>query len=306
MAQLPLPLFDCRLSHARLSLLHFQVPKSSLAHARHLRRYPYTGMSGVLEIPAFVIGFAGLTAVYDKVCLTWKTFAQAANFGDDVADIFAEMEMEYLKFEMWWSTMGDLVRETNGPHHKPRTTAPKGSLLAILQENMASQCLSTAAQIQTGFEKIERILKKIGSLSTLDELAKNPSSSTSTEAPSTSVERAQQSHRRRARELLKNASFTRRVLHNAKPWGSADKDDLEKEVKRLRNCNDQLYTILPQRLRDVILERASLATCFTTPKPPAPFRPWARRPLLPRRPTSCCFDGKRPRQPGTIGPRSTW
>lgn len=212
-------------------------------------------MSGVLEIPAFVIGLAGLTGVYDKICLIWKTLAQAANYGDDIADILTQVEMEYFRFEMWWSAMADLVKGTKGSQQKAGTAAPNGSLFALMQESMSSQFLSTVTQIQTGFEKIEQILKKNGSLSTLNELAKKPPLSTSPGALSTPVERTQESRRTRARELLKNTSFTRRVIHSAKPWGDADKDELEKEAQKLRNWNNQLYSILPQRLRDVILEQ---------------------------------------------------
>ncbi|KAK3899697.1 hypothetical protein C8A05DRAFT_36673 [Staphylotrichum tortipilum] len=212
-------------------------------------------MSGVLEIPAFVIGLAGVTGAYDKVCLIWKTLAQAANYGDDVAQILTQVEMEYFRFEMWWSAMADLVKETKGSQQKARTAAPKGSLFALMQESMSSQFLGAVTQIQTGFEKIEQILKKNGSLATLNELAKNPPPPTSTGALSTPVERIRESRRRRARRLLKNTSFTRRVIHSAKPWGDADKNELEKEAQKLRSGNDQLYSILPQRLRDVILEQ---------------------------------------------------
>jgi hypothetical protein len=105
-----------------------QLPNSSLpTPSKEYQPKAYNNVR-VLEIPAFVIGFAGLTAVYDKVCLVWKTLADAANYGDDIAETLAEVEMEYLKFEMRWSVMVDLVKETRGSQQKARTAVLKGSL----------------------------------------------------------------------------------------------------------------------------------------------------------------------------------
>ena len=214
---------------------------------------------GFLEIPAFVIGVGGLTAVYDKICAIWKTVAQAGDFGEEIATIFANIEMEYYKFEMWWTVMVDVINENDkGLRFTPKTSFTHGSLLANLQSSISNQFLNAAVQILNSFDKIEKVLKKNGALNTAVTAQALPTPaqpSSGVTWTTTIASRAQMRHADKVKLYLRGTPFLARALHFSKPWDNAGHLELKKEADNITHWNNQLLGILPQRLRDFILEQ---------------------------------------------------
>jgi hypothetical protein len=69
---------------------------------------------GALEIPSFVVGLSGLVAVFDKACLIWRTLSIAKDFGRDVVLKMTVLEMEYFRFEVWWTALESIAADFEG------------------------------------------------------------------------------------------------------------------------------------------------------------------------------------------------
>ena len=58
-----------------------------------------------MEVAGLVIGVSGLISVYDKACEIWRVIGAARGFGDDVCDSLRKLEIEFFRFQSWWTVV---------------------------------------------------------------------------------------------------------------------------------------------------------------------------------------------------------
>jgi hypothetical protein len=211
---------------------------------------------GALEIPSFLAGLSGFIAVFDKACVVWRTLSSAKDFGRDVVFKMTVLEMEYFRFQVWWTALESIAADLQRKSDHSKQSYSPGTLQHRLQEQMASPILNAASTILEMLEEMETILRGQGCLSfdgllTLLHVEPGKSGSVGVEA----VNAVASGRSIRARALLRSTPFYKRVVHNSKPWGEPDKARMDDILSHLKYCNDYLYGILPQRIRDSVLEQ---------------------------------------------------
>lgn len=204
-------------------------------------------MSG-LELPAFVVGTSGLIVVFEKSFAVWRTVRAAHGFGEDVANILSMLEMEFFRFQTWWTALQHLALARKSPQH-PATTAQSSVLQASLQSNMCQPIIGAAERVLEILEDVEALLRDNGVLSSLEQRPVPPTQT----AVSVAYLRSRQE--KFADELKKKTPWHKRLLHNMDLWkNESDKALLKSKLDDIIYWNESLYSILPQNLRDSILE----------------------------------------------------
>ena len=208
----------------------------------------------------------GLLGIIDKVFITWRAVSRAKNFGKDVAEHLVTIEMEYFRFQAWWTVL-ESIREDLLPQRRAGSTRivptlqrhATSDLQRKLEEGMTSPILSAASVFLAGLQEIEETLQKLGCLDSIGASSSDPDIQNSAPRVGTgfdAVERISSRRKRRARDLVRGTSFYQRLTHQTKPWGVADNDHIKDVIDRLIYSNNFLYGILPQRVRDSLLEQS--------------------------------------------------
>ncbi|RSM06393.1 hypothetical protein CDV31_009167 [Fusarium ambrosium] len=207
-------------------------------------------MSG-LEIPSFIIGLGGLVAVFEKGFEVWRTIREANDFGDDVADWMCKLEMEFFRFQTWWTALEHLALRPGHPQSVRRVPSQTSALQVTLDKQFGQPITDAAVNILKLLEKIEEVLKRNGILTIFQ--AQPPE-------PKQTLDLSEETSKSRTRlkkfadDLLKHTPWTTRIKHNASPWKDNDKSTLDSSLESMIYWNNALYSILPQNLRDSILE----------------------------------------------------
>ncbi|KAF3934661.1 hypothetical protein ABW20_dc0103615 [Dactylellina cionopaga] len=201
-------------------------------------------MSG-LEIPAFIVGLSNLIAVFEKTFLIWRTIRAAYGFGEDIADTLAMLEMEFFRFQTWWTALQHLTLA-----HKPKTQVSKtpSDLQEELQRDICQPIIAAADAVLKSLEEVESLLRKNGVLGVM---VQRPD-----QDPQAPLSVSHVRHRQIdfATEVSKKTPWHKRLLHNTDIWKDSDKKSLQTKLENIRHWNDSLYSILPQNLRNSILE----------------------------------------------------
>ncbi|RSL68689.1 hypothetical protein CEP54_002738 [Fusarium duplospermum] len=207
-------------------------------------------MSG-LEIPSFIIGLGGLVAVFEKGFEVWRTIREAHDFGDDVADWMCKLEMEFFRFQTWWTALEHLALRPGSPPAVRRVPSQTSALQVTLDKQFGQPITDAAVNILNLLEKIEEVLKRNGILSIFQ--AQPPE-------PKQTLDLSEETSQSRTRlkkfadDLLKHTPWITRIKHNASPWKDNDKSTLDSSLESIIYWNNALYSILPQNLRDSILD----------------------------------------------------
>ncbi|KAJ4218841.1 hypothetical protein NW759_007992 [Fusarium solani] len=207
-------------------------------------------MSG-LENPSFIIGLGGLVAVFEKGFEVWRTIREAHDFGDDVADWMCKLEMEFFRFQTWWTALEHLALRPGHPPSVRRVPSRTSALQVTLDKQFGQPITDAAVNILKLLEKIEEVLKRNGILTIFQAQPPEPRQTLDlSEETSKSRTRLQKF----ADDLLKHTPWVTRIKHNASPWKNNDKSILDGSLESMIYWNNALYSILPQNLRDSILE----------------------------------------------------
>lgn len=207
-------------------------------------------MSG-LEIPSFIIGLGGLVAVFDKGFEVWRTICEAHDFGDDVADWMCKLEMEFFRFQTWWTALEHLALRPGHPPSVRRVPSQTSALQVTLDKQFGQPITDAAVNILKLLEKVEEVLKRNGILTIFQ--AQPPE-------PRHTLDLSEETSKSRTRlkkfadDLLRHTPWITRIKHNASPWKDNDKSTLDSSLESIIYWNNALYSILPQNLRDSILE----------------------------------------------------
>ncbi|RSL88524.1 hypothetical protein CEP51_001680 [Fusarium floridanum] len=207
-------------------------------------------MSG-LEIPSFIIGLGGLVAVFEKGFEVWRTIREANDFGHDVADWMCKLEMEFFRFQTWWTALEHLALRPGHPQSVRRVPSQTSALQVTLDKQFGQPITDAAVNILKLLEKIEEVLKRNGILTIFQ--AQPPE-------PRQTLDLSEETSKSRTRlkkfadDLLKHTPWITRIKHNASPWKDNDKSTLDSLLESMIYWNNALYSILPQNLRDSILE----------------------------------------------------
>ncbi|RBQ78514.1 hypothetical protein FVER53590_07704 [Fusarium verticillioides] len=208
-------------------------------------------MSG-LEIPAFIIGLGGLISVFEKGFEVWRVIRRAEDFGDDVADWMCKLEMEFFRFQTWWTALEHLAISKRSPHSVLSVPLQSSPLQATLDKQFGKPIIDAATSVLRLLEKIEGILQRNGVLVVMQ------AEPIITDQGADFVETAAKSRQRLKRfasDLLKHTPWTTRIKHNTSPWKEdSDKTALDDSLESIIYWNNTLYSILPQNIRDNILE----------------------------------------------------
>ncbi|KAI3572891.1 hypothetical protein IWW34DRAFT_218017 [Fusarium oxysporum f. sp. albedinis] len=203
-------------------------------------------MSG-LELPAFIVGLSGLIAVFENSFAVWRTVRAAHGFGSDVADTLSMLEMEFFRFQTWWTALQHLATTRKAPQISVRHG---GTLHVSLQTNMCQPIVGAAEKVLRLLEDVEALLRENRVLAAMEE---RPTQVTQPAAVSITYLRSRQAEF--AQELSKKTPWHRRLLHNIDLWkNESDRTLLRSKLDDIIYWNDTLYSILPQNLRDSILE----------------------------------------------------
>jgi hypothetical protein len=207
-------------------------------------------MSG-LEIPSFIIGLGGLVAVFEKGFEVWRTIREAHDFGDDVADWMCKLEMEFFRFQTWWTALEHLALRPGRPPSVRRVPTTTSTLQVTLDKQFGQPITDAAVNILKLLKKVEELLKRNGILTIFQ--AQPPE-------PRQTLDLSEETSKSRTRlkkfadDLLKHTPWITRIKHNASPWKDNDKSTLDSSLESMIYWNNALYSILPQNLRDSILE----------------------------------------------------
>ncbi|KAF4960304.1 hypothetical protein FSARC_10501 [Fusarium sarcochroum] len=208
-------------------------------------------MSG-LELPAFIVGLGGLIAVFEKGFEVWRVIQRAEGFGDDVAEWMCKLEMEFLRFQTWWTALEHLTlsqRSSRSLLNVPLQTSP---LQMTLTKQFGNPIVDAATSVLKLLEKVEGILQRNGVLIVVQSQPPVTSNSVDLEEETS---KARQRLKAFANDLLKRTSWTTRIKHSTSPWkDDSDKAALDNSLDSIIYWNNTLYSILPQNLRDSILQ----------------------------------------------------
>lgn len=58
-----------------------------------------------MDVASAVISLSGLITVFDKACEVWQVIAAAKDFGDDVGGSIRKLEIEFFRFQSWWTVV---------------------------------------------------------------------------------------------------------------------------------------------------------------------------------------------------------
>ncbi|KAJ0140377.1 Uncharacterized protein HZ326_16697, partial [Fusarium oxysporum f. sp. albedinis] len=120
-------------------------------------------MSG-LEIPAFIIGLGGLISVFEKGFEVWRVIRRADDFGDDVADWMCKLEMEFFRFQTWWTALEHLAITKKSSHSVLNVPLQSSPLQVTLDKQFGKPIIDAATSVLRLLEKIEGILQRNGVL----------------------------------------------------------------------------------------------------------------------------------------------
>ncbi|KAF4945005.1 hypothetical protein FGADI_12264 [Fusarium gaditjirri] len=220
-------------------------------------------MSG-LEIPAFIIGLGGLISVFEKGFEVWRVIRRAEDFGDDVADWMCKLEMEFFRFQTWWTALEHLAISKKSSHSVLNVPLQSSPLQVTLDKQFGKPIIDAATSVLRLLEKIEGVLQRNGVLVALQaEPAVTDPGADLGEATANSRQRL----RRFASELLKHTPWTTRIKHSTSPWKEdSDKTALNDSLESITYWNNTLYSILPQNIRDSILELGIAGYALDSPE----------------------------------------
>ncbi|KAF4341454.1 hypothetical protein FBEOM_4615 [Fusarium beomiforme] len=208
-------------------------------------------MSG-LEIPSFIIGLSGLIAVFEKGFEVWRVIRKADDFGDDVADWMCKLEMEFFRFQTWWTALEHLAITNKSSHSILNVPLQSSPLQVTLDKQFGKPIIDAATSVLRLLEKIEGILQSNGVLVIMKA---EPFATDDGVDLGEQTTKARQRLKRFANELLKHTSWTTRIKHSTSPWkDDSDKTALDDSLESIIYWNNTLYSILPQNIRDSILE----------------------------------------------------
>ncbi|KAM0548045.1 hypothetical protein ACHAPJ_010103 [Fusarium lateritium] len=208
-------------------------------------------MSG-LELPAFIIGLSGLISVFEKGFEVWRVIRRAEGFGDDVAECMCKLEMEFLRFQTWWTALEHLALPPRSSRLQLDIPVQTSSLQIMLYKQFSNPIIDAAASVLRILEKIEGILQRNGVLTVMQ--SKPPVTNDSANLEEETL-KARQRLKNLANDLLKSTPWATRIKHNASPWKEeSDKTALDGSLDSMIYWNNALYSILPRNLRDSILE----------------------------------------------------
>ncbi|KAF5977929.1 hypothetical protein FCOIX_6261 [Fusarium coicis] len=208
-------------------------------------------MSG-LEIPAFIIGLGGLISVFEKGFEVWRVIRRADDFGDDVADWMCKLEMEFFRFQTWWTALEHLAISKRSSHSVLNVPLQSSPLQVTLDKQFGKPIIDAATSVLRLLEKIEGILQRNGVLVVMQaEPLITDQGADLVEATAKSRQRL----KRFASDLLKHTPWTTRIKHSTSPLKEdSDKTALDDSLDSIIYWNNTLYSILPQNIRDTILE----------------------------------------------------
>ncbi|ENH66843.1 hypothetical protein FOC1_g10007502 [Fusarium oxysporum f. sp. cubense race 1] len=220
-------------------------------------------MSG-LEIPAFIIGLGGLISVFEKGFEVWRVIRRADDFGDDVADWMCKLEMEFFRFQTWWTALEHLAITKKSSHSVLNVPLQSSPLQVTLDKQFGKPIIDAATSVLRLLEKIEGILQRNGVLVVMQaEPAVTDHDGDLGEATAKSRKRL----KRFANELLKHTPWTTRIKHSTSPWKEdTDKTALDDSLDSMIYWNNTLYSILPQNIRDSILELGIAGYALDSPE----------------------------------------
>jgi hypothetical protein len=220
-------------------------------------------MSG-LEIPAFIIGLGGLISVFEKGFEVWLVIRRADDFGDDVADWICKLEMEFFRFQTWWTALEHLAITKRSSHSVLNVPLQSSPLQVTLDKQFGKPIIDAAASVLRLLERIEGILQRNGVLVVMQvEPAVVDPGVDLGEATAKSRQRL----KRFANELLKHTPWTTRIKHSTSPWKEeTDKAALDDSLESIIYWNNTLYSILPQNIRDSILELGIAGYALDSPE----------------------------------------
>lgn len=217
----------------------------------HFYNPPSTNMSG-LEIPAFLVGLSGLVTVFEKGFEAWRVIAKASDFGEDVAEFMSKLEMEFFRFQTWW-TAWEHLSVTQSLSKPPLNMPQQGSALIItLDERPGKPVIEAANNVLNQLSKIEVVLQRNGILATMKVQPPEPAMELSFEDD---VKRSRQRLKRFAKDLMQHTPWTTRIKHGTKPWSAdCDKATLDASLDSIIYWNNALYSLLPRDLGESIRE----------------------------------------------------
>ncbi|KAL4745230.1 prion-inhibition and propagation-domain-containing protein [Aspergillus terricola var. indicus] len=219
-------------------------------------------MSG-LELPAFIVGLSGLTAIFDRGIAIWRTVRDARGYGRDIVELLCMLEMEFSRFELWWKALQRLARI----HTRPQPSPQHSRLQLALLNDHDNPITNAAEQILAFLEDIERILHRNGALDVVENQLSAPTSAASGHTLAEQEVTLIRSRRAKlAKDLVKQTSWFARATYTTSPWKQSDKDALKKDLDDIIYWNDALYGILPSTLRDSILQLGIAGYIFQTPE----------------------------------------
>ncbi|UPL00748.1 hypothetical protein LCI18_011682 [Fusarium solani-melongenae] len=175
-------------------------------------------MSG-LEIPSFIIGLGGLVAVFEKGFEVWRTIREAHDFGDDVADWMCKLEMEFFRFQTWWTALEHLALRPGHPPSVRRVPSQTSALQVTLDKQFGQPITDAAVNILKLLEKIEDVLKRNGILTIFQA---QPPELRQTLDLSEETFKSRTRLKKFADDLLKHTPWITRIKHNASPWKDND------------------------------------------------------------------------------------
>ncbi|KAF9771901.1 hypothetical protein IL306_010426 [Fusarium sp. DS 682] len=163
-----------------------------------------------------------------------------------------KLEMEFFRFQTWWTALEHLAITNKSSHSILNVPLQSSPLQVTLDKQFGRPIIDAATSVLRLLEKIEAILQRNGVLVIMKaELVVTDHGAELGEETT----KARQRLKRFANELLKHTPWTTRIKHSTSPWKEdSDKITLDDALESIIYCNNTLYSILPQNIRDSILE----------------------------------------------------
>ena len=186
----------------------------------------------------------------------WTTIREAREYGNDVADWMCKLEMEFFRFQTWWTALEHLALTHRKPQSQLQVRKQDSPLQSVLSTSIRQPIIAAAENVLRLLSEIEEVLQQNGVLPLKTKSAQQAALQTGKILDlNTEVEALKARRNKFSTDLMKHTSWYKRLTHGTSPWKpEPDKKVLNGKLESIIYWNEALYSILPQATRDSILQ----------------------------------------------------
>ncbi|KKY15326.1 hypothetical protein UCRPC4_g06383 [Phaeomoniella chlamydospora] len=213
-----------------------------------------------MELAGFIISLGGVATIFDKSCKIWRVVSDARDYGEDIAMSMNKLEMEFFRFQAWWTALENLAVEPRNRAKISPALSSTSPLASQLYTHIQHPVTTAASSVLQSLEQLERLLSENHVLDVANGLPAQHTTIPVTAGTANlnlndDISRFRARHKNYAKGLMKGTSWFKRLKYDAAPWKETDKTRIEKIIQDINYWNGSLYSILPDSIRESVLRQ---------------------------------------------------